>query len=124
MFGDVSAWFYKYLAGIQVDEAHPGFRQFFIDPYFPEDLVGVEASYPSPQGNIDVRWQRNISDIIMKIQVPVNTKAILKLQLESTGSLKASEGSFPEEHVKHIGLQDGKECFEVQPGSYSLKITE
>ena len=32
MFGDVSAWFYKALAGIQPDPRSPGFKHFFDHP--------------------------------------------------------------------------------------------
>ncbi|MFC2124701.1 family 78 glycoside hydrolase catalytic domain [Bacteroidota bacterium] len=122
MFGDVSAWFYKYLAGIQVDEEYPGFKQFYIDPYFPEGLDWVEGSYPSPQGEITVRWERDENDIVMKIKLPLNSKAILKLKLDSPDALETYEGTPPEEHIKYIGLQNGKESFEIQPGTYILKI--
>ncbi|RYE66013.1 MAG: alpha-rhamnosidase, partial [Oxalobacteraceae bacterium] len=43
MFGDVSAWFYKYLAGINA--AAPGFKQIVIKPHVLGDLTYARASY-------------------------------------------------------------------------------
>ncbi len=34
MMGSVSAWFYKYLAGINVDPNAPGFKRFIVRPLF------------------------------------------------------------------------------------------
>jgi len=36
MFGDISAWFYKYLAGIRPDPELPGFKRVLIRPYLAE----------------------------------------------------------------------------------------
>lgn len=38
--GDISAWMYNILAGINYDEQHPGFKHFFIQPHFVNGLVG------------------------------------------------------------------------------------
>ena len=124
MYGDVSAWFYKYLAGIQLDEGSPGFKQFIIDPYFPEDLNWVETTYPSPQGDINVRWEKAEGEMTMNIEVPVNSVAILKLELDSPEALKSCEGQVNNEHVKYIETEKGKETFEIQPGNYCLKFNK
>ncbi len=54
MYGDVSAWMYKTLAGIRPDPEHPGFKHFFIHPWFPDNLQWVRAHYHSMYGDIRV----------------------------------------------------------------------
>jgi len=52
-FGDISHWFYKCLAGIQIDPRNPGYKHFFIKPSPVEDLTWVEAEQQTPYGGID-----------------------------------------------------------------------
>jgi len=42
MFGSVSAWFYKALAGINADCRYPGFERILFKPCFIEELDWVK----------------------------------------------------------------------------------
>jgi alpha-L-rhamnosidase len=75
MFGCISAYFYKYLAGIQPDPAAPGFAHFTIHPSIVGDLTWVRAHYDSPHGRIVSNWERKGGRLIMSITVPANTTA-------------------------------------------------
>jgi len=44
MFGDISAWFYKAIAGIQPDPAAPGFEHFTVAPQVLGDLTWAKAA--------------------------------------------------------------------------------
>ena len=48
MFGDISAWFYEALAGINPDPAKPGFKHIIIRPRPVGDLKWVKAWHRSP----------------------------------------------------------------------------
>lgn len=58
MLGDISAWFYQYLAGIRVDESSPGFAHFFLSPRPAGDLTWVKAEHRSPRGLIRAAWEK------------------------------------------------------------------
>jgi alpha-L-rhamnosidase len=75
MFGDVSAWMYKNLAGLSPDEDQPGFKRFTVHPLFPSDLDRVETEYHTLYGTIAVKWWREKEKLRMDITVPVNTTA-------------------------------------------------
>ena len=57
MFGDISAWFYKALAGINPDPAAPAFKHFIIKPNLVGGLTSAEASYDSVRGRIVSDWK-------------------------------------------------------------------
>jgi alpha-L-rhamnosidase len=78
-FGDVSAWFYKYLGGIKPDEKYPGFKHFIIEPYFPEDLSWVKSRTESGFGFIVSNWKKNDEKVSMEVQIPFNTTATIRL---------------------------------------------
>src|SRR5205085_1055063 len=55
-FGDFAAWYYKYLAGIKLDENSPGFRHFTISPVFPSKLNSLAVTHETKYGQIAVSW--------------------------------------------------------------------
>src|SRR6185295_12037603 len=55
MFGDVSAWFYRALAGIRPDA--PGFKRIRIRPQVVGDLTWARGSYDSVYGRIASEWK-------------------------------------------------------------------
>lgn len=75
MHGTVVEFFYRYLAGIRVDEKHPGFSQFLIEPIFPEGLEQAGARYKSHLGLITSECKRNGADTLLHVNVPFNTTA-------------------------------------------------
>lgn len=77
MYGEIGAWLYKALAGINVDAEHPGFSNILLKPHFVKNLDYVKASYRSPQGEIISHWERKNGKIIYNVTVPPNSTATL-----------------------------------------------
>jgi alpha-L-rhamnosidase len=73
MYGDVSAWFYKDLAGIAPDDFEPGFKRIVFHPYFSPDLTWVKATHQSLYGEIKADWSRKGNSIIYTVTIPGNT---------------------------------------------------
>ena len=78
MFSDISAFFYKGLAGIVPDETAPGFKHFYIQPSFVDGLDWVKAWHDSPYGRIISELYKNGNDISLRVSVPVNTTATVR----------------------------------------------
>ena len=57
-WGDVSAWFYTYLAGIRINPTGKDVANIDIIPFFPEKLDSVNAYQDTPNGRISVAWER------------------------------------------------------------------
>lgn len=74
-FGDVSAWMYNYLAGINFDADQPGFKHIVIRPYFVKDLQWVKGEYQSVKGLIRSEWKRDKDKITLTVTIPANTTA-------------------------------------------------
>lgn len=71
--GDVSAWMYNDLAGINFDPQQPGFRHILFRPHFVEGLDWVKAEYRSVNGPIRSEWKRDGGKVRLTVDVPVNT---------------------------------------------------
>lgn len=90
MYGSITAWFYKYLAGITVSE--PAFRRFRVHPYLPENMPACSGSIETPYGRIVSAWKKTASGWSLHIEVPVSCKAVA--ELEGTGV--TVDGSAPD----------------------------
>jgi alpha-L-rhamnosidase len=77
MFGEISAWFYKTLGGINVDENNPGFKNILLKPHFVNGLSDFTATFKSPYGKVSSSWERVGDMVIYKVYVPPNTQADL-----------------------------------------------
>lgn len=75
MFGDISAWFYHYAAGIRPPEKAWGFRKFRIEPCFISSVKWVRAQHETPFGKIAVEWERENGKIRLACKIPSETEA-------------------------------------------------
>ena len=68
-WGDISAWFYTFLAGMRINPTGKDVTNADIKPLFPEKLNSVSAYHDMPAGRISVAWERtNEQSIILKIE--------------------------------------------------------
>ena len=82
--GDIDAWMYQYLAGINPDDAQGGMQHIIIRPYFPRQLSWVRASYQAVTGRVESAWQRSGHQVTLQVTIPVNATATVVLQGRET----------------------------------------
>jgi alpha-L-rhamnosidase len=75
--GDINAWMYNVLAGINYDPRCPGFKHILLQPHFVKGLHWVKCEYNSPMGMIKSEWFRKKEHITLNIEIPANTTATL-----------------------------------------------
>ena len=122
MFGTVSEWFYRWLAGIQPDPDHPGFKEFFLTPTMPEGLESVNCTYHSPYGAIISNWKKNASEsYTYEISVPDGTKANITLPVSQSQTLGIINGEGRNQSSRIDGLRSGQ--FSLQEGDYVITVT-
>ncbi len=142
MFGDISAWFYQALAGINLlddpnvvvadlskgtEEKSLAFKSFTIKPQCRKQdltvpgrktLTWVEAKVDSPYGPIESFWKWNDSftSLQMKFTIPVNTTARIILPFNSDEIRSIKPG------LKATDSVNGKTIFTVGSGVYEFQI--
>ena len=121
MFGTVTEWFYRWLAGIRPDPENPGFKKFIINPSTPEGLEFVNCTYNSPFGEIVSNWKRQPGDIQYEITIPAKSSAnvILPIGQSQKITIKSRDKNFNPE--KTGGLQKGN--FELGEGEYLISVS-
>lgn len=78
MFGGALTWFYRKVAGMNVDENQPGYRHIIFKPMPCGDLTWAEYSNRTPYGEAGIRWELvDNGEISVEITVPVGCTATL-----------------------------------------------
>lgn len=67
MWGDISAWFYRYLAGIRVNDDLQNVNSAVVSPCFLRKIDFAEGSHKFPAGNLSVRWEREGAAILLTV---------------------------------------------------------
>ena len=93
-FGDISHWFYKCLAGIQIDTQNPGYKNFIIKPSPVEDLTWVDAEQQTPYGKIKSEWKVEKNVFTINVSVPHNSTATVILPDGSKTDITSGDHTF------------------------------
>lgn len=120
MFGDVSAWLMKTMAGLQVIEDAPGFKKFLIKPSFFEE-ENCSVTHMSRYGEILIDWKKTGKITHLKIQVPCNTSAIIALPIIGKKQIKEGNSLISKvKEISNINTKEGVTSFEIPSGQYQF----
>ena len=121
MFGSVSEWFIKTIAGINPHPEAVGFDRIIIKPQIVGDLTWAKATYSSIRGQIVSDWKIDGNKFTLKVEIPVNTTARIFIPAKNEESI--SESGRPvnkSTNVKFVEIVDGVAVFDVGSGRYSF----
>jgi alpha-L-rhamnosidase len=122
MFGDIGAWFYKNLAGINLNPDITGseaFKQFVLRPRLLPGLTRVDASYESIRGRIGSAWKIEGKSFLWAVQIPANTTATVYVPaLEADAVKESKQPAGRAEGVSFAGYEDGYAIYNLKSGSY------
>ncbi len=114
-YGAIGEWLYSHVAGIRLDEDHPGYKHFFLAPHPGGELYYVNASFESMYGLIVSDWREEKGLLVYKVEIPANSTATVVLpsakldEVDMQSSLKALAKQVGNE--VQIGLGSGKYSF-------------
>jgi alpha-L-rhamnosidase len=123
MFGSVSEWFFKGLAGIQPDPDAVGFDRVIIRPNPVAALTHAEAEYQSIRGAISSSWRKEAGKLTLRVSVPPNTTATVYLPASREGDV--TEGGKPAASapgVRRVRAERNAVVLEVGSGEYRFQV--
>ena len=90
-YGAIGDWMYRVVAGIEI--GRPGYKHILIQPKLTNRLTYARASFNSAYGEIQSGWERSGQTVTVRITIPPNTTAQVRLPQVAPESLK--EGGIP-----------------------------
>ncbi len=79
-WGFISAWFYRYLAGININPNKNNTKEVLLSPVFTDKLNEVNAKYNTVCGEMSVCWNRGADGITLSVELPQDLKCSLVLK--------------------------------------------
>jgi len=120
--GNLDAWFYQTLAGINYDRQQPGFKHIVIKPTLAGDLTWVKAHFDSAFGRIGSNWKKDGSFLTMEITVPANTTATVYVPTEDAASVTESRKPAAQaDNVKFLRLENHTAVYAIGAGNYRFR---
>ena len=92
-YGAIGDWMYRVMAGIEIDEAAPGYKHILIQPRPGGGFTDVKASHQTPYGKVASAWTRKDGTFDLAVEVPPNTRATVRLPKAQLASV--TEGGQP-----------------------------
>ena len=83
-YGAIGEWLYRAAAGLEIDEAMPGYRRAVIAPLTGGGLTQVSGSFDSIYGEVSSAWKREGNRVTLTAGIPVNTDGIIRLEPGAT----------------------------------------
>lgn len=101
-YGSIGSWLYEKVAGIRSME--PGYKKIRIQPLLTKGMTEVSASYESIYGTIKSAWRCKDGKIIVDVQIPANTTAVICLP-EKEEELSVGSGCYHYEYETNTSLK-------------------
>ena len=111
-YGSCGQWMYARIGGIDLDEQSPGYKHIVIDPAICKGLTTGQGSLETLYGTTSVEWKITGERFNMKVVVPPNTTATLRLPGDYT------EGDIDKGMIKERG--NGRTIIALPAGSFKL----
>lgn len=121
MFGSVTEWYFRWLAGIRPIPEYPGFEQFILAPFLPDDLDFVNCTYNTPSGSIVSNWKKEQGIYTYEMGVPPGTEARVKLAMmpsDRIGVVKNGKAIEPD-WIKDVHTGS----FRLAEGTYKITVS-
>jgi alpha-L-rhamnosidase len=121
-YGSIGEWLYRVVAGIDTDEAKPGYKHILIRPQPGAELAYAKAGLQTMYGLVKSEWEKADGRMKVKVTVPPNTTAtvilpgaVLEQVLESGTDVRTAAGVDGFEQVQagvKLEVGSGEYCFE------------
>ena len=128
-FGAVMEWAFRDLAGI--DLVDPGYGRILVRPRIPAaataggvGLDWVEAEYDGPRGRIASRWERVGDELKVRVSIPANTAAEIRLPVGDVAAVTEQGRSLASgdiEGVRAVRLDETAVVLEAGSGDYEFR---
>ncbi len=123
MFGSIDDWFYRSLAGIQINEHNPAYRQIIIKPFVAPDLSYVKASINTINGAVSSHWTLKNGTYRISITIPVNSDATVYLPAQKKEDVRVDGARLESNpYVTFIKIKDNKAVLKVSSGKYDFSV--
>ncbi|HLG38397.1 MAG TPA: alpha-L-rhamnosidase C-terminal domain-containing protein, partial [Chitinophagaceae bacterium] len=124
-YGAIGDWMYRVMTGIDTYEDGPGYKHIKIQPHIGGGFSFASANLQTYYGRLSSSWRTEGDNILMLVEIPVNTKATVYLPASNADAVTEDGkllSAIKEVQVKEI--KDGYVQLEIGSGVYHFNIAK
>lgn len=104
-YGSVVEWMYRNMAGLHVEEEHPGFTHVTIAPQPDYRITSCDMKYRSIAGTYEISWQVEKSgEFHLKVTVPFGAGAKIVLPNTSQEPKEVAAGTYEYSYIPEVPI--------------------
>jgi alpha-L-rhamnosidase len=120
--GNLEAWLYQTLGGINYDPARPGFKHVVLRPHPVGDLTFVRAEHRSLHGPIVSQWKIEGGAFLWNVSVPPNTTSTVFVPAKTpTDVTEGGKSATQAEGVRFLRMEAGAAVYSIGAGTYAFR---
>lgn len=120
--GAVGEWLYRFMAGIESDPDHPGYKHIILQPRPGDGLTELESTFETMYGTIQSAWQVHDGEFEVNFSIPANTTATIRLP-EHEGVPTLDEAALANGDLKKVELSNGEVAYQAGSGDYTFRVS-
>jgi alpha-L-rhamnosidase len=118
-YGAIGEWMYRVMAGIEIDEASPGYKHILIQPQPGGGFTSVKASHNTMYGRVSSGWTLSNDKFELVVEIPANTRATIRLPRAQLASVTESGQALTNRTGIRSARQEGQSVMvEIGSGRY------
>lgn len=122
-YGAIGEWLYKYVAGLDIDPEHPGYKHILFFPHPGGALTQASAELKSMYGPIKSSWNIIQSQFTYAVKIPANTTATVTLPYADLTSVQVNKSPLSGNST-FKAVQNGEETeVELGSGNYNFSYS-
>lgn len=122
-YGAIGDWMYRVIAGINTDEASPGFHKILIAPHPGGKLTSTQAELETMYGKVKSAWSIDNNIFTFDVIVPPNTTAQVILPAVTDQITENGLDINTEKEITGIRKVGNDEYLEIGSGTYHFVYT-
>ncbi|HEX8550348.1 MAG TPA: glycoside hydrolase family 78 protein [Abditibacteriaceae bacterium] len=123
-YGAIGEWLYNTVAGIDIDEAQPGYKHIIFRPQPGGQLTSAKAHLYSIHGLISSSWNKEGAAFDWSIEVPANTTATVYVPCDKNATVTDGGASLDKaEGVRFVRRDNDANVYEVGSGTYTFRVS-
>jgi len=123
-YGAVGDWMVQVVAGIDTDPEEPGYKHVLIQPRPGGGLTYASASLDTMYGTVSSSWQRDGETLRLRVEIPANTRATIRIPFATTERTTESGRPLAEaEGITNVTEEDDRVVVDTGSGVYEFEST-
>ncbi len=122
-YGAIGDWMYREMVGLDTYEDGVGYKHIKIQPHMGGGFTSASASLQTNYGKLSNSWKVQEGQVMMDVEIPVNTTATVYIPATDAGAIKESGKALSQVNdIKMKDAADGYIPVELGSGQYHFSF--